>query len=66
MDGVSTVMRTVPALKDMPPGANHVRDARGLHRKRGPDSSPHLQAQQEEAKRRRVAQATALKENMEP
>ena len=27
VDGVSTVMRTVPALKDMPPGANHVRAA---------------------------------------
>ena len=30
VDGVSTVMRTVPALKDMPPGANHVRAARSL------------------------------------
>lgn len=39
VDGVSTVMRTVPALKDMPPGANHVRHARGLHSKRGPDAS---------------------------
>ena len=70
MDGVSTVMRTVPALKDAPPGGNAVRaqasGVRVLHRSYATPLP--FQAQQEEAaKRRRVAAAAAAsKENQVP
>ena len=62
-------MRTVPALKDAPPGGNAVRaQASGVACVCYTPVTPlPFQAQQEEAaKRRRVAAAAASKENQVP
>jgi hypothetical protein len=70
VDGVSTVMRTVPALKDAPAGGNQVRSlqlAQLVELHGASQLTPSSQAQQDEAaKRRRVATAAAHKENQAP
>jgi len=34
VDGVSTVLRTIPALKDVPPGGNQAQEAEAAKRRR--------------------------------